>query len=221
MAQHQSHITFSIIVGIGYALLGISVFQIFPEHALLASVIIVIAGMLPDVDAGGGAPARELGGLIAAISPLAVIEFFPGLKAGGIARIALVVICCYFITRMIVVRVLQKFTVHRGIIHSIPAAIITGEVVYLLFWDLYWQDRLYLATGAFVGFFSHLFLDASTNLDLIGRALGKGEKKPAALKLRGKSLGATLAMYASVIVLGWFVVQDVYPQLRFYAGVKY
>lgn len=221
MAQYQSHVTFSVVTGIVYALLGVFFLQVFPEHAMLASVIVVIAGILPNIDEGGSAPAQELGGLLAAISPLVLIEFFPGLRSGGVARIALIVICCYFLTRLIVVRALQKFTNHRGMIHSIPAAIITSELVYLLFWDLFWQDRLYLAGGAFVGYFSHLFLDASTNLDLVGKAMGNAGKKAPALKLKGPSFGSTVVMYTSMIVLGWFVVQDFYPHLHSYAAVKY
>ncbi len=221
MAQYQSHISFSVICGIGYALLGIWAFNIFPEHALLASLIVAITGMLPDVDAKSGAPARELGGFLAAVAPIAMIEFFPGLKAGGLARLALVVLLCYFFTRVLVVRALQKFTVHRGMVHSIPAAIITSEVVYLLFWDLYWVERVYVSAAAFLGYMSHLLLDASTNVDLLGKALGKAEKKPAALKLTSARLGSTAVMYLSVTVLGWFIFRDIYPNLRVYGGLRF
>jgi membrane-bound metal-dependent hydrolase YbcI (DUF457 family) len=221
VAQPQSHVTFSVSIGLAYALGGVFIFNFLPEHAVLASVIVIIAGMLPNIDSKGGASAREMGGLLAAISPIVLIEFFPGLKAGGIARIALLVVCCYLITRMVVVRALERFTVHRGIFHSIPAAILTFEVVYLLFWDLYWKERLFIAIAALVGFLSHLILDALTNLDLLGRAFGKGERKPAVLKFTGKTLGSTVAMYISVVVLGWFIAIDIYPSLSLYAGVKY
>lgn len=221
MAQYQSHISFSVVVGIAYAAIGIFFFNIFPELAFLASAIIVITGMLPDIDAKSSAPARELGGLLAAVSPIALIELYPGVRAGGIARVALVVVFCYFMTRVVVVRLLQRFTVHRGMVHSIPAAIITFEIVYLLFWDLYWSDRLYVGIAGFVGFLSHLVLDASGNIDLLGKALGKAEKKPAALKLASDRMGPTVFIYASMLVLGWFVARDVYPHLSIYAGIRY
>ena len=214
MAEQQTHISFSIALAAAYAAAGIFVFGVFPELVVLASVIVVVAGILPDVDSGKGPPAREFGGLLAAVSPLLIFEFYPELRAGGVARITLVVVCSYLLTRIVVVRGLQKFTHHRGILHSIPAAIITFELTYLLFWDVFWYDRLYLASAAFVGFMSHLLLDAYTNLDLVGKAMGSGSKKPAALSLRGDTIPGTLAVYAGMLVLGYYVAVDFYPGLE-------
>lgn len=213
MADYQGHISFSTFVAIGYALLGVYVLGIYPEYILLASVLVVITGMLPNVDAAGGAPARELGGLLAAITPLVVLSQFPSLEAGGIARIALVVIASYLLTRILVVRLLEKITVHRGVFHSVPAAIIVFEIVYLLFWDLYLLDRLFIAAAAFIGFFSHLLLDAYGNLDIVGTALGKPKKKARVIKFGGSTWGATIALYSCVLFLGYFVARDFYPGL--------
>lgn len=218
MAQRSSHLSISVILAILYAGIGLSILGIHPEHVLLASVIVVVAGLLPNIDSDPGAgTAREFGALLAAAAPLLLIEFFPIVKAGGVARIALVVICCYLISRLIVVRILEYRTEHRGLIHSVPAAIITSEAIYLLFWDLFAYQRAYLAGAALLGYLSHLVLDASSNIDL----LGKKEKKPPALKLKGPSWQSTFMMYSVSIVLGWLVVRDIYPQFRIYAGFKF
>lgn len=221
MAQYQSHISFSIILAIAYAVLGIFYLNVYPEHVVLASVIVVIAGMLPNVDSSGGTVERELAGFIAAISPLVAIELYPHLKDGGIARIALVVICCYLLTRMVLVRSLQKYTVHRGMVHSVPAAIITFQLAYLLFWDLFWKDRVYIAFAAFLGFFSHLMLDAYGNVDIVGKAMGKAERKKPVLKFGAGSFGSTLAVYACVAILAWFILRDFYPRFRVLTEVRY
>jgi len=213
MPQYQSHISFSTAVAVGYALAGYYWWGIYPELTFLATVIVVITGMLPDIDASGGIPSRELGGLLAAVAPIALIELFPELKSGGIARVALVVICSYILTRLLIIRGLKVVTAHRGIVHSIPAAILTFELVYLLFWDLYQLDRLYIAGAAFVGYFSHLFLDGLGNVDLIGHVVGKAEQKKAAMKLRGENWGSTAVLYASVVILGWYIAQDFYIPL--------
>ncbi|MCB0360362.1 MAG: metal-dependent hydrolase, partial [Bdellovibrionales bacterium] len=170
--EYRSHFTFATLFSILYAIAGIYFFSLSPEHAFLTSVVIIIAGMLPDIDAGNEPPARELGGLVAAVFPVAMIELFPSLKESGISRIALVVVCGYLLVRVIVIRGLQKFTARRGIIHSIPAAILTFEVAYLLFWDLPRGIRLFVATGAFLGFFTHLLIDAWGNFDLVKTAMG-------------------------------------------------
>ncbi|MCC6221119.1 MAG: metal-dependent hydrolase [Deltaproteobacteria bacterium] len=217
MASYQNHISFSAAIGAAYAVGGVFFFNIYPELTVLALALIIICGLIPDVDANNGAPSRELGALLATVTPVVIIEFFPGFKAGGIARIALLAIGSYLFTRIVVVRALQKFTDHRGMLHSMPAAVIFFELAYLLFWDLYWKERLYIASAAFLGFFSHLLLDALGNVDIVGSALGKAEKKKAVLKFVGDNLGITLFMYASVLLLGWFVFKDVYPELRNYA----
>ena len=108
MASHRGHITFSTAIAAGYAYAGMEHYDINPEYVLLASVIIVIAGMLPDIDAGASGPSRELGGLLAAVSPIFALEYYPDLKTGGVTRIALVVIGCYLFTRVFVVRGLKS-----------------------------------------------------------------------------------------------------------------
>lgn len=213
--------SFSVFLGIVYALFGLAFLSLPGELALLASVICVFSGILPDIDATGGVPEREAAGLLAAVAPIFIFELFPGLRDDGISRIALVVIGSYLVTRMIVIRGLQKFTVHRGLVHSIPAAIIAFELAYLMFWDLVWSDRLYIAGAAFVGFFSHLALDGYSNLDLLGKAMGNSQKRPAALKLFGDSWGSTAFLYSIVAVLGWFVARDLNPDLRLVAGIHY
>jgi membrane-bound metal-dependent hydrolase YbcI (DUF457 family) len=222
MAKEQSHFSFSMGLAVLYALCGVFILNMPAEVVLLSSVILVIAGMLPNIDESQSGSAQEFGGLLAAISPLILFQFFPSFRGGGITRVALVVICCYLLSRILIVRLLQGMTTHRGALHSIPAAIVTFEAVFLLFWDLSLRPRLYLSIAAFLGFFVHLLMDAYTNIDLVGRAMGRGvQKRPGALKLGGASLSSTLAVYACAMVLGWFVVKDVYPGFHFVAGVKY
>ncbi len=222
MAKEQSHFSFSVGLAVIYVLAGVTLFSFPPEVLFLSAVIVVIAGMLPNVDQGSSGPAHEFGGLLAAISPLIFFQFFPQYQDGGITRLALVVICCYLLCRVIISRVLENVLVHRGMWHSLPAAIITAEAVYLLFWDLSQRGRLFLAAAAFSGFIAHLIMDAYTNLDLVGRAMGRGvQKQPGALKIKGATWGSTIAMYACMTVLGYYVMQDLYPGFRLVAGVKY
>lgn len=222
MAKEQSHFSFSIGLAVLYILAGILLLSIRPEILFLAAVLVVVAGMLPNIDEGGSGSAQEFGGMLAAVSPLVFLQFFPRVQAGGVSRIALVVICCYLISRVIIARILQNVLKHRGSIHSVPAAIVSFECVYLLFWDLPVRERIFLALAAFMGFFMHLVMDAYSNLDLVGRAMGKGvQKQPGALKLTGASIPSTIALYTCMTVLGWYVIKDIYPGFHFVAGVKY
>ncbi len=218
MASHRSHFSVSALLGIGYAAAGVVVLNTHPEYALLAAVIVLVSGLLPNIDNGPAtAPAQEFIGFIAALAPLVAIEQFPEARHGGVARIALVVICSYLLAKIIFSRVLTKWTANRGMLHSIPAAVICSEIVYLLFWDLLPRDRLFVSAAALVGYGAHLFLDASSNFEL----LGTPNKKPAVMKIAAPNWFATTMMYSTMIVLGWFVASDLYPGLKVSLGVHY
>lgn len=221
MATPQSHFSFSLIIAALYALGALLLFHFKPELVLLAAVLIVVAGMLPNIDQGGSNQAKETASLLAAVAPLICLELFPAVSQGGVARIALVVVLCYILTRLLVVRGLRKYTVHRGMVHSIPAAIIAAEVTYLLFWDLERAGKFFLAAATLTGFMTHLFLDAYGNLDVVKSATGQKEKKPPVLKFAGATGKSTFFTYATMVVLGWFVARDIYPSLGFYAKVTY
>lgn len=216
MAAYQNHISFSAACGLVYSLLGIFAFEIHPEQALLAGMVVVICGMLPDIDSANNAPARELSGFLAALLPLTLMQFFPAMKAGGVSRIALIVVCCYLFTRIVVVRLLQRYASKRGMIHSIPAAIITSELVYLMFNDLFWYDRIYVTLGALLGYLSHLLLDATSNVDLLGTAIGQKSNQGGVLKIVAPSWASTIMLYSLMLALGYVVYHDVAPDIRAY-----
>lgn len=212
MAKYQSHISLSAFLAVLYGVSGLVIIDSSIDYALLAGIIVMIAGMLPNADAGKGAPPRELSGLIAALVPLILLESYPVLRTSGITRLTLFVICCYIITRMFVNRVLVKFTSPRGAAHSVPAAIIVFEIIYLFFWDAPWIERAYLGFAGFLGYFSHLFLDASSNLDILGKAVGNSaEKSSPTLKFYGGNSFATFLLYSLVLILGFFVLRDIAP----------
>lgn len=213
MAQFHAHISVSTILGVIYAFLGIYFLDVYPELAILAAVLCALAGLLPNIDQPGSFSARELAGIIAAVTPLALFEYFPLLRSGGLPRVALIVILSYLLARVFIIRGLQKFTVHRGVLHSIPAALLSFELVYLFFGnEVYWADRTFLALAAFLGYCSHLLMDASTNVDIIGSAMGKGKKGAPALSITGNTVISSLVMYGLVGYLGYIVHKDLYPK---------
>jgi hypothetical protein len=218
MAKPRSHLTLAVTIGIAYALFGVFVMRVNPEHAILGSILVIFAHMLPNMD-GGGADRfpKEFGGFLAALAPLIAMEMFPVIKSGGIARIFVFFWCSYLLVKWVMARILEKWTKPRGLFHSVPAALLTTELTYLFFWDLPMTSRIFATIGALVGFSSHLLLDASTNLDFIGNK----ERKPPVLKLVAKSWETTCALYISVVFLGWLVMKDIYPQLRIYGGVTF
>jgi membrane-bound metal-dependent hydrolase YbcI (DUF457 family) len=218
MAQERSHLTVSTVCAIAYSGLGVVLWHIGIDLVLLAAILVVVAGMLPNVDSGPESESGErLIGFLGAVAPLVIISLFPQFKTAGIARLALIVIISFFVAQHISTWMLGTFFQHRGLLHSIPAAIIIFEIGYLIFWDLPPSRRLFLGGAAFVGFASHLILDAMMNVDLVGNK----EKKIPVLKVAGSTWKTNLALYSTLLVLGWFVLKDLSPGLKIYGGVNY
>ena len=218
MAEQRSHLTVSTICAVAYSGLGAVAWGIGIDLVLLAAILVVISGLLPNVDGG---PSSESGkkfiAFLGALAPLIIISAFPQFRSSGIARLALIVIISFFVAQYISTWILGSFFHHRGLLHSIPAAIIVFEIGYLVFFDLPPSRRLYLGGAAFVGFASHLILDGLLNVDLVGNK----EKKTPVLKIAGPTWQSNFAIYSTMLVLGWFVLKDLAPGLKIYGGVNY
>ncbi|MBP9837593.1 MAG: metal-dependent hydrolase [Proteobacteria bacterium] len=218
MAKVENHFSISVAIALLYAAFGVVILELKPESIFLASVILVIAGILPNIDEGKGLPAKEFNGFIAAISPLVLLQLYPKLQSAGMSRLAIVVICSYIAARYLMDKIFTSFISHRGMMHSIPAAIITFEIIFLIFRDTPMESRLYISVAALIGFLSHLVIDGYTNLDLVNRAMGKGTSKQApVLKLWNENSSATFATYACMFTLGWLVLRDLYPNFKLFA----
>jgi membrane-bound metal-dependent hydrolase YbcI (DUF457 family) len=77
----------------------------------------------------------------------------------------------------------KRLTVHRGMFHSIPAAVLCGELVYLSAAGTQ-EERLLKGAALTAGYLSHLILDEVCSIDSTGRVF-----KPFRLK---KSFGTAL-----------------------------
>lgn len=184
------------------------------ELCLLGGVVAFVASILPDIDSDSDNTGKEIGLIIAAVLPLVVLEFIPSFKNGGVTRYALLVVFSYLITKFIFTQFALKVVSYRGIMHSIPAAIITFDLTYLLFSDLHTFERLFISISALIGFSSHLIYEACSNLDLFNQAIGKGGKDKPVLKLTGASQSSTAIAYVLVCGLTYVVFQDLFPALE-------
>jgi membrane-bound metal-dependent hydrolase YbcI (DUF457 family) len=102
----------------------------------------------------------------------------------------------YVLIRYGVAPVFKKITVHRGIIHSIPFALLAGQLVALSLFRFTVLERMLAGASLTVGFFVHLALDELFAVDFLGRSLKRSFGT--AIKLRSKDWGPTLAVYAGL-----------------------
>lgn len=211
----------SVVLSLVFALFALQIGGLNSEVTLLACVIFVFAGVLPDIDGSDSQTSQETIGLLAAISPLVILSAFPSVNDGGVVRVALAVICGYLLTRFLLGKLFSKVFTAGGLLHSIPAAVVTGQIVYLLFRDIALYERIYLVAAAFLGYLGHLVLEAYLDFDLVGRAGGRYPKKTGVLKLFGNSWLGNSALYLTMVFLGWIILTDLYPNLGFQAELTY
>ena len=171
MADFKTHITGSTLVGIGIGAAGYS-YGIPPEPCLLATGLCSVSGILPDLDSDSGVPYRESVAFVSAFVPMLLISRFQSL---GWSRETIVLACAllYIGIRFGVAELFRRYTVHRGMWHSIPAAASVGLLAFLITDHQHLQLRVYWTIAAVAGFMTHLILDEIYSVDFRGVRLKK------------------------------------------------
>jgi hypothetical protein len=208
MASYRGHLTFSAALGVAYG--GVALWRGGMDWgtAALAVGLTTLGGLLPDLDSDSGVPVRELFGLAAAVTPFLLYQHL--IYRGLTTEQTLVVLAgVYILIRYVLSRIFKRWTVHRGMFHSLPALLIAGLVFYLGYHTTASrQMRLYLAGGVMLGFLSHLVLDEIYSVDFMGLHVKLNRYAGSALKLTSKSWSATAATYLILAVLGYLAWLD-------------
>ena len=213
MAGFKTHITTSSLLGVCYA--GGGVYMGLPlESSLIAGGLCGIGGMLPDIDSDSGVPFRESMGFAAAIVPVLMLDRF---REFGLNFEQITLLCggMYLFVRFGIARLLSRYTVHRGMFHSLPAAAIFTGLVFLLSSYGGLQLRYYKAAGMFLGVMSHLMLDEIYAVEWYRGRWRFKKSFGTAMKLWSKSTWANLSTYAKLtivvlMILGEPMVMDRY-----------
>ncbi len=199
MAGFKTHITTSSLLGIGYAGLGYH-FGVPIESSLIAGGLCGVGGMLPDIDSDSGIPFRESMGFAAAIAPMMLLDRFRELGL-NYEQIVLATGGMYLFVRFGLARLLAKYTVHRGMFHSLPAAFIFAGVVFLLCGSGNLQLRYFKACGVFLGVMSHLVLDEIYAVEWAGGRWRFKKSFGTALKLWGQNSWANISTYGKLAIV--------------------
>jgi len=203
MAAFKQHIIVSSVLGAGYAL-AMDKLGVQAPHAVLAGALCGVSGMLPDLDSDSGTPKRELFGLTAAVVPLLLLQ---RVRTTGLSPEGIVLLLggLYLAIRFGASWLFKHFTVHRGMFHSLPAAAIAAEIVFLADSSVEPRGQVVLAGGVFLGFLSHLVLDELYSVDLHGFKVRLNRAAGSAVKVASQSVPATLMTWFILAVLSYFV----------------
>ena len=216
MAGFKTHITTSSMLGVGYAGAGVAMgFSL--ESSIIAGGLCGVAGMLPDIDSDSGIPLRETMGFAAAVVPMLMLD---RLQQLGFTYEQLVLATggLYLFIRFGVSKLIAKYTVHRGMFHSIPAALIFAGLAFLICGCSDLQLRYFKSGAVLLGVMSHLVLD---EIYAIEWARGRWRLKKSfgtAMKLWGKNGWANISAWGKLaivvlLILGEPMVMEQYGEI--------
>jgi membrane-bound metal-dependent hydrolase YbcI (DUF457 family) len=185
-----------IVIGAGAYYAGFSL-----PVGLLSAGFCGMAGMLPDIDSSSSRSFQECIYFAAGLCAVMIVErmrFFGFdhnviMLSGAIA---------FLFVRFAVGGLVKKFTVHRGMFHSVPAAILAGEVVFCLSSGDF--DERIVKSGAIVaGYLSHLILDEVCSIDSTGKKIKLKQSFGTALKFYdSKHISAVVVLYVLIFFIG-------------------
>jgi hypothetical protein len=165
-----------------------------------------LGGILPDIDADYSVPVQILFSALAVF--LAFLAVFRQAGTYSIAELALLGIAVYFLVRHVAGRLFARFTEHRGVFHSLLAAVFFGLLTTAMAYHLFRLSPFAAwLTGCFVGvgYGIHLTLDELYSVDLVGATLKRSfgtALKPASWR----NLKASICMGVATLVLFWFAM---------------
>ena len=208
MAGFKTHVTVSSLLGCGYAGAGLVYGGLPPDTAILGGALCGFSGMLPDLDSDYGVPLRETMCFAAATVPLLLLHRFQSLGLRH-DEMALLGIGVYLFMRFGLTKMIRKYTVHRGMFHSIPAGLIFAGLAFLICGDSSELNvRYYKAGGVFAGFLSHLILDEIYSVEWKSGAWHLKKSAGTAFKLWGKDGWANFSTYAKLILVGGMILGE-------------
>ena len=206
MADFKSHITGSTIAGVAYGYWGVAEQSMSIESGMLAGGLCAVSGMLPDLDSDSGVPLRETSMFVAAIAPMLMIDRFRDLGFSHEAM-ALAAMLIYIAIRFIAVEFFKRYTVHRGMWHSIPAAASAGLIAYLVMPCPTESVRVYKTLAVVLGFLVHLTMDEIWAVD-VTRGFRLKKSFGTALKFFGPSVIANITVWGMFAGLLYFAMGD-------------
>jgi membrane-bound metal-dependent hydrolase YbcI (DUF457 family) len=208
MAGFGTHISVSTILGVGYGWWGSEWLHLPTASCVVAGGLTSIGGMMPDLDSDSGIPARETIGFAAAVLPMLVMNRM-AMSGMNLEHMVAAGVPMYLVLRFGLGEILRRFTVHRGMFHSIPAILIAGMLVFLVCEPGAEASRSFKAAGAMLGYGSHLVLDEIWSVSFAAGVPRLKKSFGTALKLVGNDFGPTAATYGILLMLGLTVLKDV------------
>lgn len=168
---------------------------------MLYFILGVVGGLLPDIDSDTSISVRLFFTFIAIIISFFVI--FEQQTDGTIIELLLLWAGSFVFIKYFLFSIFIKLTVHRGIIHSIPASVLFGFITTIVIHRIFkfntfvaWMSGIFVFWGCII----HLLLDEICSLNING--LKPKKSAGTALKFwNPDSLKSTIFTYFAIVLL--------------------
>jgi membrane-bound metal-dependent hydrolase YbcI (DUF457 family) len=168
MANFTTHIAVGTVVSGGLATLTLAADVIAPENLIAVTLAGVLGSVLPDIDLKDSRPARAIFSGLGIFLSFCVL--FTVAAKYSIAEMWLLWLGTLLIVRYGGEAAFHRFSAHRGIWHSITAALFFWFLTAIVFHKLLGKPEgvAWLAGGfLFIGYLTHLILDEMYSVDVM------------------------------------------------------
>lgn len=215
VAEFKTHLTVSSFCSSAAATFLLAASLATPDEVLLFFVMGVVGGLLPDIDSDSSLPVRLLFTFIATVISF-LIMFNQGADNSA-AELFTIWLVSFFVVNFLFFSMFTRITVHRGIIHSVPASFVfwfSSTLILYHFFSFSRQTVWMAGFFVFAGFLIHLLLDELVSLDLFGN--GPKRSSGTAFKFANpRDLKSTVAVYGLAALL-FAATPDYTPFVRTY-----
>jgi hypothetical protein len=167
MANFNTHLSISITASMGASLAAVNVHLITTADMPWLIFLGTLGGLLPDIDASNSRPVKLLFNVLALMGVAGALQIFKNDYEPY--PLMLIVTGTYLFIRYIVFALFNRLTIHRGVFHSVLAAVFFALLMtcisyHFLHWSVLhaWLNGLFIA----LGFIVHLLLDELFSVDL-------------------------------------------------------
>lgn len=176
------------------------------KEANAVVILGTLGGLLPDLDSDTSKPLEYLFQLLSVLIPMLLYSVLKDRFNGDITITLLLLTIGYLIIQYLLCPIFKKLTVHRGIMHSIPFALLCGQVTFLLFSKISQIVAFYYAVAVFLGVLLHLVIDELHSISFKGLFPRFNRSSGTALSFYSSSLWTTLFIYFLLFFTSYLIV---------------
>jgi len=220
MANFNTHLSIASAASVGAALVAVNVHLIVSADMPWLIFLGALGGLLPDIDASNSRPVKLLFNVLALMGVAGVLRIFKDSYAPY--PLLLIVVGTYLFIRHGLFASFNGLTEHRGVFHSLLAAVFFALLMtcisyHCLHWDILyaWLNGIFIA----LGFIVHLLLDELYSVDL-SNARMKNSFGTALKLFNYNNMTASVLMTVFTMLLYWTAPTPI-PLVKVWKGMQW